>query len=79
MHCDRILLKVIDAASIEGFYKSLKYNARRYPAVIIGKTPVLSAVSRWKRRRRRLPGGLPCNGIRRRPDRETTETEGGIT
>lgn len=37
VHCDRILLKVIDAASIEGFYKSLKYNARRYPAVIINR------------------------------------------
>jgi hypothetical protein len=35
VHCDRILLKVIDAASIEGFYKSLKYKARRYPAVIV--------------------------------------------
>lgn len=35
IHCDRILVKVIDAASIEGFYKSLKYNARRYPAVIV--------------------------------------------
>ena len=35
IHCDRILLKVIDAASIEGFYKSLKYKARRYPAVVI--------------------------------------------
>jgi hypothetical protein len=34
-HCDRVILKVIDAASIEGFYKSLKYKARRYPAVII--------------------------------------------
>lgn len=39
IHCDRILLKVIDATSIEGFYKSLKYGARRYPAVIVnGKT-----------------------------------------
>ena len=35
VHCDRILVKVIDAASLEGFYKSLKYNARRYPAIII--------------------------------------------
>jgi hypothetical protein len=34
-HCDAILLKVIDAASIEGFYKALKYNARHYPAVIV--------------------------------------------
>jgi hypothetical protein len=39
VHCDAVVLKVIDAASIEGFYKSLKYNARRYPAVIVnGKT-----------------------------------------
>jgi hypothetical protein len=35
VHCDNVLLKVVDAASIEGFYKSLKYNARRYPAVIV--------------------------------------------
>ncbi len=35
VHCDRILVKVIDAASLEGFYKSLKYNARRYPAIIV--------------------------------------------
>ena len=35
IHCDRIVLKVIDAASIEGFYKSLKYHARHYPAVIV--------------------------------------------
>ena len=37
VHCDAIVLKVIDAASVEGFYKSLRYNARRYPAVIINK------------------------------------------
>jgi|GEM_PF-378833 len=35
IHCDRIIVKVIDAASIEGFYKSLKYHARHYPAVIV--------------------------------------------
>lgn len=35
VHCDRIVLKVIDAASLEGVYRSLKYNARRYPAVIV--------------------------------------------
>jgi hypothetical protein len=35
VHCDAVLLKVIDAASIEGVYKSLRYNARRYPAVIV--------------------------------------------
>ncbi len=37
VHCDRVVLKVIDAASVEGFYKSLKYNARRYPAVIVNQ------------------------------------------
>ena len=35
VHCDAVVLKVIDAASIEGLYKSLRYNARRYPAVIV--------------------------------------------
>ena len=35
VHCGRVTVKVIDAASLEGFYKSIKYNARRYPAVII--------------------------------------------
>lgn len=50
-HCDAILLRVIDAASIEGFYKALKYNARRYPAVIVNRkarflgTQMLSAAS----------------------------------
>jgi hypothetical protein len=37
VHCDAILLKVIDAASMEGFYKSIKYKARRYPAVIVNR------------------------------------------
>ncbi len=35
VHCERVTIKVIDAASLEGFYKSLKYNARRYPAIIV--------------------------------------------
>lgn len=35
IHCDGILLKVIDAASLEGVYKSLRYHARHYPAVIV--------------------------------------------
>jgi len=39
VHCDRIVLKIIDAASVEGFYKSLKYRARRYPAVIVNEGP----------------------------------------
>src|SRR5512134_2271602 len=44
LHCDAILLKVIDAASVEGFFKALKYNARRYPAIIVnGKTRFLGS------------------------------------
>lgn len=35
VHCDRVLVKVIDAASIEGVYKSLRYGTRRFPAVIV--------------------------------------------
>jgi hypothetical protein len=35
VHCDRLIVKVIDAASIEGVFKSLRYNARRFPAVIV--------------------------------------------
>ncbi len=38
VHCDAILLKIIDAASIEGVYKSLRYNARHYPAIIVNHT-----------------------------------------
>lgn len=37
VYCDRLIVKVIDAASIEGVYKSLRYNARRYPAVIVNQ------------------------------------------
>jgi hypothetical protein len=35
MYCDRIAIRVIDAASPEGFIKSLRYRVRRYPAFII--------------------------------------------
>lgn len=37
LHCDQIAVKVIDVASIEGVYKSLKYKARRYPAIIVNR------------------------------------------
>ncbi len=30
-----VIVKVIDAASLEGFWKSLRYGVRRYPAVIV--------------------------------------------
>jgi len=34
-YCGQIVVKVIDAASVEGFWKSLRHRVRRYPAVII--------------------------------------------
>ncbi|MEW5938363.1 MAG: hypothetical protein AB1750_01765 [Chloroflexota bacterium] len=37
VHCDRLVVKVTDAASVEGVFKSLRYNARRYPAVIVNQ------------------------------------------
>lgn len=48
VHCDRLVIKVIDAASLEGVYKSLRHNARRYPAVIVGGTSRYTGI-----------GGLP--------------------
>ena len=34
-HCDQVVVKIIDAASVEGFFKSLRYGVHRYPTVII--------------------------------------------
>ncbi len=34
-HHGRVVVKVVDAASLEGFAKSLRYRARHYPAVIV--------------------------------------------
>ncbi len=44
-YCDRVVMKVVDAASIEGVYKSLRYNARRYPAVIVGREKRFTGVA----------------------------------
>lgn len=32
---DRVRVSVVDAASIEGFWKSLRHGVRRYPAVVV--------------------------------------------
>jgi len=37
MYCDRIVIKVVDAASIEGVFKTLRYKTHRYPAIIVNK------------------------------------------
>jgi hypothetical protein len=36
-HADRLLIQVIDAASVEGVFKSVRYGARQFPAVIVDK------------------------------------------
>jgi len=34
-HGSRLAIDVVDAASIEGFWRSLRHGVRRYPAVIV--------------------------------------------
>jgi hypothetical protein len=34
-HADRVQVRIVDAASLEGVYKSLRYRARQFPAFII--------------------------------------------
>jgi hypothetical protein len=36
---DRLRMRLVDAASIEGFFKSLVHRARRYPAVVVEGGP----------------------------------------
>jgi hypothetical protein len=36
MYGGRVVFKVIDAASIEGVFKSIRYGVRKYPAMIVG-------------------------------------------
>ncbi len=44
-YCDQVVVKVIDAASVEGFIKSLRYGVRRYPAVVVcGKKRFIGAL-----------------------------------
>ena len=35
LHCDRIEIKMIDAASMEGVFRSLRCRTRRFPVVIV--------------------------------------------
>ena len=34
-YCDQVVVKVIDAASLEGFWKSMRNRVHRYPAIIV--------------------------------------------
>ena len=43
-HKGRVVFKIIDAASIEGVFKSLRYRVRRFPAMIVdGKQKVVGS------------------------------------
>jgi hypothetical protein len=35
-HCGRVEVQVVDAASLEGFLKALRYRVRRFPALVVG-------------------------------------------
>ena len=41
-HGPRLAISVVDAASIEGVWKSLRHGARRYPAVVVDGRTVLA-------------------------------------
>lgn len=44
-YCDQVVVKVIDAASVEGFIKSLRHGIHRYPAVVVaGKKRFVGAL-----------------------------------
>jgi hypothetical protein len=36
IYCDQVIVKVIDAASLEGFWKTARHRVGRYPAVLVG-------------------------------------------
>jgi hypothetical protein len=36
-HCGRVLVKVVDAASLEGVFKSLRYRQRRFPYIVVDR------------------------------------------
>ena len=60
----RLQFKVIDAASLEGWFKSLRYWVRRYPTVIVdGRTkflgPDLQQASELIRQSVNSPGWIP--------------------
>jgi hypothetical protein len=35
-HAGRVRMRIVDVASVEGFWKSLRHRTHRYPAMIIG-------------------------------------------
>jgi hypothetical protein len=41
-HGSKVAISVVDAASIEGIWKSLRHGARRYPAVVVDGRTILA-------------------------------------
>ncbi len=58
-YCGQVIVKVIDAASVEGFWKSLRYGVRRYPAVIVEGKGKCSGTD-WATVRRLVERYLPA-------------------
>jgi hypothetical protein len=48
IHKERLLIKLIDAQSILGFYKSLRHWVRKYPAFIVEKKETYTG---WDKKR----------------------------
>ena len=36
IHCDQVVVKVVDAASLEGLWTTTRHGLGRYPAVVVG-------------------------------------------
>jgi hypothetical protein len=43
-YCDQLIVKVVDAASLEGVWKTVRHGLRRYPAVIVAGGPRFTGV-----------------------------------
>ena len=56
-YCDQVVIKMVDAASLEGVWLSLRHGARHYPAVIVEKQ-VFAGVDALKSAETRLDGLL---------------------
>jgi len=61
-YCDQVVIKMVDTASPEGVWLSLRHGARRYPAVIINKQ-VFVGVDALKSADTRLGGLLQGQSI----------------
>ncbi len=65
---ERIIFRVIDAASLQGFWKTLRHGIHRYPAIIVdgkrhhgGTGPLSQAEQSIARSLRDTQGGVPCS------------------